>query len=577
MAKGAILCDTALIAEEFSSYFAGVGETHANKIQESEHSIKYYLGLINRSEKSLFFYPTTQIEIDRTIKNLKSKSSYGLDGISNKLLKELRSELLEPLTIIFNKSLSEGCFPEKMKTASVVPLYKGKSKIEKTNYRPISLLLTISKILEKLIYTRTYNFLDSNNWLYMSQYSFRKRHSCEHAVGELVGQVVKGQATGKHTVSVFIDLSKAFDTLDHQTLLKKLEKYGIRETPNSWYSSYLENHDLVVKYANLDGSLSYSERHKVNYGVPQGSCLGLLIFLIFTNDLYLQLDHCSCILFADDTTIYYTHKNVSYIKYCIEQDLQKLSQWFKANKLTLNSQKTECVAFSSNGKPLQIKLDMNGTIIKNRQSVKFLGILIDDKLDWNIHVTSLLIKLKCSLYLLNCGRNFMSTHCMKLLYYAHFYSHLSYGISIWGSMLKGTQLQKLQLIQNKAVKIILKIKRTSSLSDLDYKKEKLLKINSLIKLENCKMGFKPINKQLPIKLTEALLTDQSNKTLVKTHHYPTRRKSTPNLPISTCKLYKTSFLSSCIREFNTLSVVTQKLEKISSFIANVKETLMHDM
>ena len=464
-----------------------------------------------------------------------------------------------------------------MKTASVVPLHKGKSKTEKANYKPISLLLTISKILEKVVYTRTYNFLDSNNLLYMSQYGFRKKHSCEHAVGELVGQVVKGQALGKHTVGVFIDLSKAFDTLDHSTLLKKLEKYGIHGTSNNWYRSYLVNRDLVVKCTNVGGTVAYSNRHRVNYGIPQGSCLGPLIFLIFTNDLYLQLDHCSCILFADNTTIYYTHKKITYIKYCIEHDLQKLTQWFRANKLTLNSQKTECVVFSSNSKPCQIKLELNGTILKNKKSVRFLGIMLDDRLDWNIHVTSLLVKLKCGLHLLNCGRNFMNTHCMKLLYYAHFFSHLSYGISIWGSMLNSAQLQKLQSIQNKAVKLILKKGKTNSLSNSNYKREQLLKINGLIKLENCKMGYKLINKQLPIKLTEALLTNQSNKTLVKAHHYSTRQKSTLNLPIGTCKLYKTSFLSTSIREFNTLSVVTQKLEKITSFIAIVKKVLLHDM
>ena len=193
-----------------------------------------------------------------------------------------------------------------MKYAEVVPLYKGKEKDLSANYRPISLLVTISKILEKIVYKRTYNFLDTSGQLYSSQYGFRSKHSCENAISELIGQIVKGHERQEHTAAIFLDLSKAFDTLDHELLLKKLEIYGIRGTALDWFSSYLMDHSMRVKYQGTNKP-TYSALQKITHGAPQGSCLGPLLFLIFCNDLNLNLTYLSYIQFTDDTTLYYTH------------------------------------------------------------------------------------------------------------------------------------------------------------------------------------------------------------------------------------------------------------------------------
>ena len=211
-----------------------------------------------------------------------------------------------------------------MKKADIIPLYKTKDEHECTNYRPISLLLTISKLLEKIMYRRTYTFLENTGQLYNSQYGFRKNHSCENAISELIAEIIKSKQEGLYTVSMFLDLSKAFDTLEHKVLLNKMEKYGIRGIARDWYKDYLTNRKIRTKCTVAStGKTEYSEYREIKYGTPQGSCLGPLIFIIFTNDIHKQLQHCKSLLFADDTTIYKSHRNLKYLTWSIEDDLEK--------------------------------------------------------------------------------------------------------------------------------------------------------------------------------------------------------------------------------------------------------------
>ena len=334
------------ISEEFAKYFATIGKSYANNMQKPKTDLKNYLKHIPAQPKSLFLNPTTESEIAKLIDKLPPKRSSGIDGLDNTILKEIKPYIVGPLCNIFNKSLETGVFPERMKTAKVVPLYKSKSKYLTTNYRPISLLITISKILEKVMYTRVYSFLTSTSQLYSSQYGFRKNHACEHAVGELIAKITKGIEQGKLTASVFLDLSKAFDSLEHDAILLKLEKYGIRGSCLTWFKSYLCDRKLSVSCKTTDtGEYNTSSEHEIDYGTAQGSCLGPLIFLVFCNDLQHHLVFLECIQFADDTTLYVTHKNIDYIRFCLEHDLRTLQDWFMANKLTLNVNKSVCILF----------------------------------------------------------------------------------------------------------------------------------------------------------------------------------------------------------------------------------------
>ena len=261
------------------------------------------------------------------------------------MLKTIKNTILEPLSLLFNQSLEEGTFPEIFKLSEVIPLHKGTSRIEVTNYRPILLLLTISKILEKIVHARTYEFLNVTNQLYQSQYGFPSMHACEHAIGELLGEITKNLQHSRFTITTFLDLSKAFDMLQHSVIFKKPECYGIQGITLERSKSYFNNRQIITKVNTKTNGLTYSSEYNIDYGTAQWSCLGPLIFLIFCNDLHLHLSHIKCIQFANDSILYFSHSNMNYAQFCMENNLETLHDWFNVNKLTLNIGKSTCMIF----------------------------------------------------------------------------------------------------------------------------------------------------------------------------------------------------------------------------------------
>ena len=235
------------ISNRFAKYFAGVGKKFAAKIATPAKPVQDYLKLLQSNQSSLFLSPTHVQEINTIVSKLPCKSSSGHDNISNILLKEIIYPLAPVLVEVFNKSMMLGEFPTIMKLAEVVPLYKSKEHYLETNYRPISLLTTMSKILEKIMYQRVYSFLQNTGQIYENQYGFHANHSCEHAIGQVVGTLIKGLENCLYSACILLDLSKAFDTIEHSILLEKIEMYGIRGNALSWFKSYLTNCKLRVK------------------------------------------------------------------------------------------------------------------------------------------------------------------------------------------------------------------------------------------------------------------------------------------------------------------------------------------
>ena len=566
--------DPSSITNGLCDFFSQIGEKYANQIESTEPSIEHYIGQIPQNSNSMFMAPTTGTKIKEIIQSLPHKTSSGYDRISNVLLKNLNETIVLPLSIIFNKSLEEGTFPDQMKFADVMPLFKAKDRTECTNYRPISLLLTLSKLLEKVVYRRTYKFLETHNQLFVSQYGFREGHSCENAISELISQALKGKQEGMYTLALFLDLSKAFDSLEHNVLLKKLERYGIRGKTNEWFASYLPNRKMRVKCTvSSTGKQECSNYQKVNYGTPQGSCLGPLIFIIFTNDLHKQMTSCSSLLFADDTTLYMTHRNLRYLKWCIEEDMKRLIKWFKSNKLTLNLDKTVCILFQKNGIRESIEIDLDSIKIRNDKLVKFLGMWLDEYITWHAHIQKLILKMTRNTNLLKHGQNMMPKETKKLIYHAHLGSHLQYGIMLWGNSVPEEQLLKMQKIQNKCIKYITGIK---SITEEQNKDLKILKIKDTIHMANLKFGYKLLHKLLPKKVAEASTHDSKRNNLMPSHGYNTRSRLIPNLPKCMNKSYKDSFLCKGPRSILSINVETRYSKSIEAFTLACKRQILND-
>ena len=379
---------------------------------------------------------------------------------------------------------------------------------------------------------------------------------------------------GKYTIAVFIDLSKAFDTLEHGVLYAKLERYGIRGTTLNWFKSYLTNRKLRVKCrTGTTGRIEYSDQYNVSYGTPQGSCLGPLLFLIFNNDLYRCLECSSSILFADDTTIYDQNKDLDFLKWNLEQELTRVVDWFNANKLTLNVDKTQCLLF----KPTKCKqpsiaiteqsIKLDNTELIFGKSVKFLGTWIDHLLNWNHQFQTIIYKVQKNRVLLQVSQKYLPPTTKTLVYYAHIYSHISYCIRIWGNMISKTQLRQLQTEQNKCIRLIEPHLSTSEI----YTKYKIANIEQIIHIENCKLGYCIDRKTIPTELYKVITEDSKGKSLHKSHGYGTRNKSMPNLPKVNSTKYQNSFLNKSIKEYCSLPQELKDLKSWTSFKKMVKK------
>ena len=522
--------DKTIIANGFGNYFSGIGKQFAEAIPKANKSPEYYLKT-GPNVHSLFLNPTYPGEIAKIISSHKPKKSTGDDGISMILLKQTCVGCSFPISLLVNKSIENGIVPDMMKLAKVIPIYKAKSKESFNNYRPISLLSNISKILEKVIHRRLYSFLSKYNILYDKQYGFRPKRSTIDAITEYATDVLNCLENKEHCLSVFLDLSKAFDTINHGLLLRKLNHYGIRGNALDWFRSYLTNRRQYVCYKGVS-----SEICDIQYGVPQGSVLGPLLFILYSNDIPNSIKHSKTILFADDTTIYHVGHNIPDIYENINSDLGQLTDWFRANQLSVNAMKTKYMLISkhTNNEFHTQTVKIGNEILEQVHCTKFLGIIIDDKMEWKYHIDQCRKKLASGIYAINAAKNSLATSHLKILYYSLIHPYLSYGNILWGNTYP-THVKKLAISQKKAIRAMTKSKYNEHTAPL-FQDMNILKLQDLHDLQLCVFMYDFVNGNVPGPL-KRLFEYHGD-----IHSYATRHHKDPRIPKVRTELAKRSFL-----------------------------------
>lgn len=437
------------IANEFNNYFTSCA------IELMSASNNENVQLVERqSPNSIVLETPSEDELSAIIDQSKSNSSAGHDGISCKVIKTLKSLLIPLLHHLISVIFTTGIYPSAFKLAVVSPIHKSGSKSCVDNYRPISVLPVLNKIVERVIYNRLFNFVsDKLDIVYSHQFGFRPKSGTENAAIEVANLVMRAIDQKKIVTGVFMDLKKAFDIVDHKKLLQVLENYGIRGPALKILASYLEDRRQIVKVEN-----KLSEEKPITTGVVQGSCLGPLLFIIFINAIGSLQIKGKLFLFADDAVLINVHNKCDNqndeILRVIQNDMKPILNFFNQRGMILNALKTNYMVFTSSFDKTEFPHEMALTpnlVIKRVRTFKYLGLIIDEHLRWIDHMHGLGKKLAPANGILWKLRNILPHNSKKLVYDTLFQSHLNYMSTLWG-LASYKSISNIQILQNRALR-----------------------------------------------------------------------------------------------------------------------------
>ena len=455
-----------------------------------------------------------------------------------------------------------------MKHAKVTPIYKTDDKLLVNNYRPISILPVFSKILEKLMHKRLMSFfIDKYNLICDNQYGFREKHSTYMAVLNILEQISAEMDKKKYSLGIFLDLSKAFDTIDHSRLLKKLENYGVRGNALNWFSSYLAARTQCVSIG-----LSVSESSIITCGVPQhaqGSVLGPALFIIYINDIVASSSLLKFILFADDTNLFASHNNLGELIKIVNNELEKVSNWLKINKLSLNIKKTHFVIFHFRQKRIDqvVNIKIDDKNIDQVTSTKFLGVIINENLTWSDHINVLLNKTNKSLGVIRKLSRTLPDDVLFTLYNTLIKPYLEYCNIAWATN-NTVDFNNLSRMQKKAVRIITHSKWNSHSAPL-FKEKGILTLRDMHTLQIAMFVYRATHDMLPSSFNYFFNLN------MHIHEHHTRNYD--DIHIIRCN---TKLRSSCVKIYgakiwNSIPVIIRTVQSIHIFKRKFKSHLLN--
>ena len=537
------------IAEIFNDYFSSIAESLDTNLPPSSTDPIHFMK--NRVISSLVLEPPSSAEVASIISNLKLTKQHQ-NVIPVKLIVTFRHHLSNVIGDMIKQCFFEGKYPDPLKLASITPVFKKGEHYEYENYRPIAVLIVLSKIYGRIMFNRYSNFFTDHAVITPSQFGFRKFKSTRDAILHLTEFLYQALNNKEFTLNIFIDYSRAFDTLNHKILLRKLEWYGIRGKALDLIRSYLADRRQVVRIGD-----SFSGHKVINIGVPQGSIMGPLLFLIYINDLpnVSQLFHP--VLFADDTTLSIRHSNLNQLILICNRELELFHDWSVSNRLSINLGKTKCMIITTKHLPDYINdITLNNIAISIVNEHRFLGIQIDQNLKFNNHIDHICKKVSKSIGILFKIRDYLPLKTLIMLYYSFIYPYLSYCIVAWGSSY-ATHLQPLFILQKKAIRTINKSCYLDHTSPLFYS-------NNILKLQDI----------YRFAVSTYMYEHHSQLGLLSTHNYYTRNRNNLIPPYERLSVTQQSIYYQGSKIWNDTPIHIRQLPTLSQFKYQLKAHLI---
>ena len=555
------------VANSLNNHFVNI----ADLIDKAQFNVQDFKNLqeyldLKLTNTTFYIEFITCHEVVLIIDNLDSNKSCGMDGIGANILKLCKYQLAQPLAALINNCISSGIFPDKLKIASVIPLHKGGSKEDPNNYRPISILPTLSKIFERHIANQLNKYFLKANILHDRQSGFRQHHSCQTALINLVDSWLTAVDEGNVIGTVFLDFKKAFDMVDHNILLHKLKLYHFSDITIKLFESYLSQRTQLIK---TDGVMS--DMCLVKTGVPQGSILGPLLFLLYVNDLPLEL-HADLDMYADDTTIYRAGYNLNDIQSKLQSDIIVTQLWYKKNHMAINPSKTTCMVIGSRQKLTHlsdITLYVDNTKLQNVDTQKLLGIHIDKHLTWKAHINATCLKLVSKLSLLKRIQYFLTPEMKLLFYNAYITPIFDYACVTWQKA-NISDINRIIKLQKRSARIILNASYSENSSEM-FKTLKWLTFQNRCKYYTGVLVFKSLHGLTPTYINKRISFSENTNHNLRSNGKKNISHKKPNT-----NYLKRTFSYSSMEIWNQIPSNIRLLSNINTFKYALKSYLFEN-